>query len=174
MKNNDSPTRRRHEGRDDLAGEYRYGDLGQVILLFIFLAVWITDCFLFNYSIFLSKYIPLYIQIPLGGVILIASGYLAKAGLKTVFDEVREEPSVVNKGVFGVVRHPIYLGSILFYLALLVFGLSISAAIVWIVIIAFYHFIARHEERLLLEKFGDSYSDYMKEVPMWLPRVRKM
>ena len=174
MKNSDSPTRRRHEGRDDLAGEYRYGDLGQVILLFIFLAVWITDCFLFSYSSFLSKYIPLYVQIPLGGAILIASGYLAKAGLKTVFDEVREEPSVIKKGVFGVVRHPIYLASIMFYLALLLFGFSISAAIVWIVIIAFYHFIARHEEKLLLEKFGDAYSEYMKQVPMWLPRIGKM
>ena len=29
-----------HDNREDLIGEHIFGDLGQIILLFIFLAVW--------------------------------------------------------------------------------------------------------------------------------------
>ena len=77
-------------------------------------------------------------------IILFSSGYLAKKGLNIVFGEIREEPGVIRKGVFGIVRHPIYLGSILFYLGLLTLTFSIIATIIWIFIIAFYCLIAKH------------------------------
>lgn len=163
---------REHHDRDDLAGEYRWGDTGQLILLFVFLAVWIVDSFIFTYSTFLAKYMPIYIRVPVAVMFLFLSGYLAMTGLNIVFGETRETPGVVSKGVFGVVRHPIYLGSILFYLALLSITVSLTAAIVWLIIIGFYHYLARYEEKLLLRKFGTEYETYMKEVPMWIPKTR--
>lgn len=33
-------------------------------------------------------------------------------------------------------------------------------------------FVARHEEKLLLQKYGQDYRRYMQDVPMWLPRLR--
>ncbi len=165
--------RKRHENRQDLTGEHFLGDLGQIILLIIFLALWIVDSFFINYSNFISKYIPLFVKTPLSIIILFSAGYLAKTGLNIVFGEIREEPSVIKKGVFGVVRHPIYLGSILFYLGLLIFTFSIMATIIWIIIIAFYCFISKHEEKLLLEKYGKDYEDYMREVPMLIPRIKR-
>ncbi len=72
-----------------------------------------------------------------------------------------------------MVRHPIYLGAILFYSGLLVLTLSIIAVAIWILIIAFYYFISKHEEKLLLEKFGKDYEEYKKEVPMLIPRIRR-
>lgn len=173
MERDESINKKRHKERPDLAGEHKSGDLYQIIFLIIFLAVWITDSFLFHYSDFLLKYIPLYIRLPLGIITLIISGYLAKSGLKIVFDEVRDEPCVIRKGVFNVVRHPIYLGSILLYLGLLILTMSIGAIAVWVIILGFYHYISKYEEKLLTEKFGDEYRKYMQEVPMWLPRIRK-
>jgi len=164
------------EGRDerkDLAGEHKFSDIGQLLLLFIFLTVWIVDSFVFGYSTFISNYVPRYAKIPLSVTLLVSAGYLARAGLKTVFGEIRKEPSVIRKGVFGIVRHPIYLGSILFYSGLLVLTLSIIAAAVWILIIAFYCFISKYEEKLLLEKFGKNYEEYKEEVPMLIPRIRR-
>jgi len=58
-------------------------------------------------------------------------------------------------------------------LALLVFSFSLCASLVWVVIIVFYIYLSRHEEKLLIEKFGDEYKRYMKQVPMFLPRLRK-
>lgn len=162
---------RRHHAREDLAGEHVLSDTGQLIFLLLFLAAWIIDSFFVHYSTFISKYASLYIRIPLAAIIFMISGYTAKVGHNIVFGEVREDPAVIRKGVFGMVRHPIYLGAILFYLALLILTFSIIAAVIWIFIIAFYHFIARKEEELLLEKFGKDYEEYKREVPMWIPRI---
>ena len=158
-----------HDNREDLAGEHVLGDAVQGILLVVFLAVWITDSFFLRYSTFISEYIPLFVKIPFATVILCIGGYLAKAGHDIIFKEVRKEPCVVTHGVFGTVRHPLYLAAILFYLGLLLFTFSIIAGIVWIVIIIFYNYIAGYEEKLLTEKFGKEYEDYMRRVPRWIP-----
>ncbi len=163
---------KRDSDRQDLAGEHVFSDLGQLLLLFIFLAAWIVDSFFLKYSTFISKYIPLFIRIPLSIIILFSAGYLARIGLNIVFGEVREEPVVIRKGVFSIVRHPIYLGSILLYLGLLTLTFSIIATIIWIFIIAFYYFISKHEEKLLLKEFGKDYEEYMREVPMLIPRIK--
>ena len=50
---------------------------------------------------------------------------------------------------------------------------SLFATIIWLIIIAFYYFISKYEEKLLLEEFGKDYEDYIKEVPMLIPRIKK-
>ncbi|MBN2541229.1 isoprenylcysteine carboxylmethyltransferase family protein [bacterium] len=163
---------RKHRQRKDLIGEHVWGDTGQIILLLSFMTVWILDSFIFNWSTFPAQYVSNYIRIPLGAILLIISGYLAKNGLHIIFGEVRDKPTVVRKGVFSVVRHPIYLASILVYLAMIVFSLSLLSIAMWLVIIIFYHLISRYEERLLLTELGADYRDYMKQVPMWIPRIK--
>lgn len=162
-----------HHNRDDLAGEHVFGDLGQVILMLLFLTAWIIDSFVIRYSIFLSETVPLIVRLSASFIVFLVAGYLAKVGLRIVFGEVREEPVVIRQGVFNIIRHPVYLGAMLFYLGMLIMTFSIIAAIIFLFIIAFYHFIAKKEEEILLEKFGKDYEAYMKEVPMWLPRSRK-
>ena len=55
--------------RDDLIGEHKVGDAGQLILACLFLAVWIADSFFFKYTTFLNQYIPPSVKIPLGIVL---------------------------------------------------------------------------------------------------------
>lgn len=159
--------------RDDLTGEHRLGDLGQLFLLLIFLTVWITDSFIFHYSTFLSKLIPLPIRLLLTFFVLWPSWYLAKNGLKIVFGEVRSKPGVIRKGVFNIVRHPIYLGCILFYLALVIGTFSLVSLAVLLIIICFYTLISRYEEKLLRKRFGKEYDEYLNEVPMLIPEIKK-
>ena len=163
---------RRPKHREDLTGEHVVGDGGQLAFALLFGAVWIIDTFFLQATTFLNRLVPLGIRIPLGLVLLILAGYLAGKGLSIVFGEVREEPVVITKSVFGVVRHPIYLAEILAYLGLLLMSLSLAAAAVWTGAIAFLHLISRYEERLLLDRFGEAYESYMRQVPMWLPRLR--
>ena len=87
----------------------------QLILLLVFLVVWIADSFVFKYSTFLTQYVSNYIRVPISLIVLVISGLLAGAGLNTVFGKTREEPQVITTVVFSIVRHPIYLGSILLY-----------------------------------------------------------
>lgn len=163
---------KKHGDRSDLVGEHVFGDVGQLILFLIFLIVWIGDSFVFQYSTFLANYFPICVRLPIALMILSGSAYFARSGLRIIFGEIREQPMVIRQGAFNRVRHPIYLGSLLFYLGLIVLTLSILSFVVWLVIIAFYHLISRYEEKLLLDKFGTEYEKYKSEVPMWIPRFR--
>lgn len=162
-----------HTDRPGLVGEHPRGDLGQIALFVIFMAVWIADSFFFKYTSFLSGYIPLYVRIPFSAVILIISGYFALAGHRILFEEEREIPVVINHGIFGVVRHPLYFSVILLYLGLLLLTFSMAAVLVWIIIFIFYNFIASYEENLLSGKFGKEYERYKQMVPRWIPRFGK-
>jgi protein-S-isoprenylcysteine O-methyltransferase Ste14 len=161
-----------HQQRHDLTGEHRVGDTGQILIAILFTIIWVADTFFLQYSTFLNQIIPPGIRIPVGLILLILSGYIAGKGLAIVFGEVREEPVVIRKSVFNLVRHPIYLSEILLYLGLLILSMSLMGAFVWIIAILFLHFISRHEERLLLARFGKEYEKYKKDVPMWIPRIR--
>jgi protein-S-isoprenylcysteine O-methyltransferase Ste14 len=166
-------THRKLHHRDDLTGEHALGDAGQLVLALLFAATWIADTFFLRATTLLNRQVPLGIRLPLAVVLLVLSGYLAGEGLSIVFGEEREEPSVIREGVFNLVRHPIYLGEILVYLGFLMFSLSLAAAVVWAIAVAFLHHISRYEEKLLLARFGQAYEAYMREVPMWIPRPRK-
>jgi len=159
------------ETRQDLTGEHSIGDAGQIILALLFAIVWIADSFYLHYTTFLNDHISQWLRLPPAFVFLILSGYLARTGLSIVFGEIREKPSVIRKGVFNWVRHPIYLSEILLYLGMLLISISLAAAVVWLIAIAFLHYISRYEEKLLLARFGEEYKQYMQDVPMWLPRL---
>jgi len=161
-----------HEHRPDIAGEHRFGDLIQGLFLILFIGAVVIDRLFLKTSAILSPYFSIWLRIPISILILWFAWYLAVGGLRIVFGEIREKPVVVNQGVFSQMRHPIYLGGILMYLAALVLTLSMIAAILWVFIILYYGFLARFEEKLLIEKFGDEYRLYMQQVPMWIPWPR--
>ena len=164
---------KKHSAHSLLTGEYRWGDMGQLFLLVLFLVIWITDSFIFHYSTLLLEIVPNSVRIPLAGVVLISGWYLARRGMKAVFGTERSEPEVIRTGVFRIVRHPIYSGAILFYLGATITTMSIASAVLWVFIVAFYIFISRYEERILTEAFRDEYLNYKKEVGMLLPRLTR-
>jgi protein-S-isoprenylcysteine O-methyltransferase Ste14 len=154
--------------RDNLAGEHALTDIGQLVLLVVFLFVWIVDSFVIRLSV-LSAYVPLYIRVPFVLASVVAGVLLVRPSHRAIFGTATQRPQIVTRGVYQIVRHPMYLGSILFFLAFLVSTLSIMSAAIWIIIIGFYLYVARHEERLLIRKFGTKYEDYRKRVPMLFP-----
>ena len=163
--------RKDRQGRDDLVGEHPWGDAGQLLLAALFFVIWIGDQLL-GYTTFLNDVVPLFVRIPVGGLILILAGYLSTVSMRIVFGEKRETPHVIRKSVFGVTRHPMYLSEVLLYLGLLLVSLSLASAAVMLIAVAFLHYISRHEERQLIGRFGDAYRQYVRDVPMWIPRIR--
>ncbi len=164
---------RKTQHRNNLTGEHALGDAGQLVLACLFFATWILDSFFLKYTTSINQHVPLGIRIALGVVLLAFSVYLAIMGLSIVFGEKSESSGVIKVSVFRVVRHPIYLSEILLYLGLLLLNLSLAAAIVWVIAILFLHYISRYEERLLIARFDEEYEQYMREVPMWIPRLWK-
>ncbi len=161
---------KKHSGHPHLSGEYRWGDTIQLILLLFFLLIWILDSFVFHYSTFLKDVIPDFIRIPVASIVLFLAWILARRGMKAVFGTEREKPELISSGVFGVIRHPIYTGAILFYLGATLITLSLISAAFWLVIVAAYFLIARYEERILSNEFGQAFTDYKKRTGMLFPR----
>jgi protein-S-isoprenylcysteine O-methyltransferase Ste14 len=162
---------KKHEGHPHLSGEHKYGDRGQLILIFLFLGIWITDSFVLHYSTFLMGIVPDYIRLAAAGLTLFAAWYLARGGMKAVFGTQREKPEVISEGVFRIVRHPIYTGAILFYLTAILSTLSLVSAAYWLLVIGFYIFISKYEEGILTETFGNDYLEYKKRTGMLFPKL---
>ena len=154
-------------------GEHPFGDAGQMILFVLFVIVWIADSFWFKVSGVVSEYIPLWVRIVVAALLLAASLCLVKAG-HAVLDKDQISGGVMSTGAFRLVRHPLYLGSILFYLCLTVLTDSLAALAMLVVIFMFYDYIARYEERLLVERFGDDYRRYRQKTGKWIPRLKSL
>jgi protein-S-isoprenylcysteine O-methyltransferase Ste14 len=151
-------------------GEHPFGDAGQLIALALFVIVWVLDSFVLKLSTSQLSMVPLYVRLPVGLVVFTFSLYLFKTSHHVVADETRP-PQVFSTGIFSHLRHPLYLSVILFYLALIIITVSIVSFALWILIFAFYNFIAGYEEKLLEEKFGGEYSSYKSKTAKWVPGV---
>lgn len=162
----------RHEDRKDLVGEHPLGDVGQIILLIVFLIVWIMDSFVFRFSTFLAGSLHLFIRLFLAALVLAVGLYLAQKSIQLVFKEERDTPQVIKIGVFAHVRHPMYLASILFYVGLIVATFSLLSLALGILIFFFYNHIAAYEEEMLGAELGEAYKEYKSVVPRWIPRLR--
>lgn len=162
---------KKHKGRPDLIGEHKIGDTGQAVFAVLFGLVYVADSFIFKFSTSLNEIVPNIIRVSAGIIVLIVSGFFSLSGMRKVFNEVRDKPEVIRKGVFSIVRHPVYFGEILLYLGLLLLSMSIASAIIWIMAIIFLNYIAGYEEKILLDHFGEEYRAYMNEVPRWIPKI---
>lgn len=76
-----------------------------------------------------------------------------------------ETTIIVDTGIYAVVRHPLYLGWLLMYVALILLSQHWLTVIIGIPGIACVYLISRQEDQSLIEKFGDDYKDYMNKVP---------
>jgi len=165
-------TTKRHPGHEHLTGEYRWGDILQIIWLVLFLGIWISDSFVFHFSDHLAEHM-VYLRLSFSLLVLIAAWQLSRNGLKAVFGTPREKPQVIDNGVFRFVRHPIYLGAILFYLGMVLITASLASAVFLLFIVAGYYLLSRYEERILTEAFGQEYLNYMKKTGMLFPRLSR-
>ncbi len=77
--------------------------------------------------------------------------------------------TLMTEGLYGLVRHPIYLGEILWPIG---FALFLNKNIsLWISFGLIFYFIvyAKLEERTLVRAYGDKYREYQQRVPMLIP-----
>ena len=171
MNNNlrDDPRYQNHESRPDLAGEHPVGDTYQLIAMLVFIAALILDYILLGFPQRVYQVISLWVRLPVSLTLFAIGGWLALHGIQVVFGEFREKPVMITEGMFGWMRHPIYLGAILIYIAFLTLVPSLLGFIVWLGVLGLYQWLAWHEEKLMLALFGEQYRAYQQRVPMWLP-----
>jgi len=74
-------------------------------------------------------------------------------------------------GLYGVVRHPIYSGLLLFTLAQVVASANIATAVAGALLVVLINGKARWEEDRLTERFPD-YPAYARRIGRFVPRLR--
>lgn len=77
--------------------------------------------------------------------------------------EVQENQTVIDTGLYGIVRHPMYSATLLLFLAI---PLILGSVISFVIFLAYPPIIAariRNEERLLIKELP-GYREYMKKV----------
>jgi len=154
------------------SGEHPWGDVGQIIALAAFLALWILDSFVLRISTGLAGKVPLPARLAASGLVLASAVLFMRGGHRATSHNAALSPGLITDGAFARVRHPLYAGSLLFYLALVIGTLSLVSLAAWCGIFVFYDVIASFEERGLAEAFGPAYQAYRGKVPKWLPRLR--
>ena len=78
---------------------------------------------------------------------------------------------LIKDGPYRLIRHPIYSADIVlgFGIFLLFPTLKYLFSFLWLAIILFLWM--RLEENSLIKKFGKEYQDYIKNIPMFIPKI---
>jgi methanethiol S-methyltransferase len=79
-------------------------------------------------------------------------------------------PTKLSRGGWnGVVRHPLYFGSILLVVGIFLLIPTIKLGVTGILIIGYLYIGTLWEEKKLIKDFGSAYLDYQQEVSMLIP-----
>ena len=160
--------------RHGLGAEHPLCDRIQLVMLILFLIMWGVDSlsfFIFGYSTVIFDMIAFPTLLVGVAGILGLSFYLVAKSHKAVLEQIHDLPELVDSGVYAWVRHPMYLGILLFCLAFLFISISLASLVIWLGFFIFYDRMATYEERSLIELLGEQYTAYQRRVSKWLPRV---
>lgn len=151
--------------------EMPYSHHLQIISVVVFLLVWSLDSFLFKFSIGLASFVPWVFRLISALCLIILGIMLVRLAEKALFQEELESPSVIDTGILGHVRHPLYLGVLVIYLGFIIGTFSIASVVIFILVALIHNKLATYEEKDLERIFGEKYLEYKNRVPKWIPRL---
>jgi methanethiol S-methyltransferase len=116
----------------------------------------------------------------LGGLMMTSGLFLAYKAL-TSYDlkefigiqylqQSSKSPTLRKDELSSVVRHPLYLGIIVFVWGWFGFSGLLSSLVTALSLSIYIRIGIYFEEKKLVEQFGKAYQDYQKKVPMLIPR----
>jgi protein-S-isoprenylcysteine O-methyltransferase Ste14 len=152
-------------GRARLALSRR--DLVESLIFGIFFIGQVVLCFLFYDSAGLN------VLLYLGWAILVLAsfmGWAARVAFQRRGGALEGESWIqtrflVDSGIYGVVRHPMYLCFVLYIISLVFISQHWLSAIFGAPMIASLYLDMLEEEQSCIHKFGDGYKRYMQRVP---------
>jgi protein-S-isoprenylcysteine O-methyltransferase Ste14 len=158
-------------------GDMKGRDRGSIVIIWLSITISISAGIIIN--IFSRTPISNLIIIPFSGLFLILIGMTIRfvsiftlGRFFTVDVTIRENHRIKKDGIYGLIRHPSYLGSIISFIG---FGISLNNWISLIIISVFttgsFLYRITVEEKLLTDYFGDEYIKYKNETKRLIPRV---
>lgn len=119
-------------------------------------------------AIFLVFAKPTLLTLVIGGAIAVA-GLILRAWSA---GHIRKNDVLAITGPYSYTRNPLYLGSFVIGLGFTVAAARPALAVLFAVLfLCIYLPVMRVEAKTLAGIFGDSYREYAREVPLFLPRL---
>jgi protein-S-isoprenylcysteine O-methyltransferase Ste14 len=118
---------------------------------------WLSTCFLIS---FLGQTIR-----------ALTIGYVPKGTSGRNTGEGQVAMTLNTKGMYSLVRHPLYLGNYFMWFGIMLYaGSPIFMIYFSLAFLLYYSLIAMAEEKFLKEKFGDIYTKWAVGIPAFIPR----
>jgi len=159
--------------RNGLGAEHPLNHVLQIGSLILFLAIWTLDSYVYRFSTHPAAFVPFPIRLILAGILFSIAFLFLLLSHRKVINKIRDPPMIIESGVYGRVRHPMYLGILLFYAALIISTLSLVSLALWVGIFLVYDSLATYEEKDLIRNLGTVYAGYLQRVPKWMPRISR-
>lgn len=139
---------------------------------FFFVIIWMLDS-VFLISVILNSFIPLIIRFILFFITMCLGIILIYLSRRVLFPDGELTGILLTKGIFSRVRHPLYLGGLLIYLSFIFLSISLISIALFVINFILFNKMATYEEKILEDIFGNLYFDYKKQVPKWIPKLKK-
>jgi len=146
-------------------GEPKWNELRKTYKISVLITHAVIMPFTIGYSIFLPLQLStvwLYVGLAIS-ILGIVMGFMAGFAFATAS---LDKP--ISKGAYRFSRNPMYFSAFLEYLGIGIASASwvfLLCAVVWIVS---WDIGLNEEERILTEKYGDAYREYMNRTPRWI------
>ncbi len=109
-------------------------------------------------------------------MLVVAGGVLGLFSLRSLGSNysrpvrINRRQTLVTSGPYARIRHPIYTSNLTIYLGLSLLLASVPGLIVLLaLLVPRFLLVARYEERLLEERFGEGYREWASETSRFLP-----
>ena len=98
-------------------------------------------------------------------IVIIGLGLLLLIG--GWYQVYQHREGVATTGLYGLVRHPQYLGIILIMTGFVIQWPTIPTLIMYPILLYVYHRQALKEEKFMISRYGDTYRKYMMKTPRY-------
>ena len=130
---------------------------------------WLTGFFLPHFSATSSPLLG-YAKAVAGTLILAGVIGFAIAFVQVYWAKLLRKGAVTS-GFYRVVRHPQYVALAVLGLGTLLLWPRFTVLLMYVTMLCLYSYLARHEEELCMERFGDEYRSYYDKTGRFLPRM---
>ena len=101
------------------------------------------------------------------GIMLIVSSFISLKLIGKPSKGLENTTKMIHKGIFKILRHPLYLGLSLLTIGFLFAYQAYILIIIVLVAVVLFYIASRFEDDYNINKFGSSYKEYMQKVPRW-------
>jgi len=116
---------------------------------------------------------PHFDPLHLASNLVIVGGFLMLASAWRVLHAAQQQNVLATTGLYEKMRHPQYAGFMLIMFGFLLQWPTLPTLIMFPILCWVYVRLARREEQMAIDEFGDSYRHYMASTPAFVPALNR-